>query len=101
VSLVFGGLENERGEVQAVVQAGRFRPYVNFTGGSRGSRFFIEKFTMVHYRAKLQGNGMVSIPREKQKELGVKPGDFIEVTLDILKASQPKKTTHLHKKNRW
>lgn len=37
----------------------------------------------LRYRAKIGKNGTFSIPKEKQKKLGLHPGDFIEVSLDI------------------
>jgi bifunctional DNA-binding transcriptional regulator/antitoxin component of YhaV-PrlF toxin-antitoxin module len=49
----------------------------------------------LRYRAKVGKNGMFPIPKEKQKELGLKPGDLIDVSLDI-----PGSTSHKQNQNR-
>jgi len=35
----------------------------------------------VHYTARVQENGSLDIPKEKQQELGIQPGDAVQVVL--------------------
>lgn len=56
---------------------------------------------MLKYTAKVkvEKNGMLSIPKEKQKELGLKPGDLIEVNLNLPELVDIQKRKKLHQRN--
>jgi len=37
--------------------------------------------TAMHYRAKVEENGTLSLPKEAQAELGLQPGDEVKISL--------------------